>query len=116
MLYSSYAQRAKGGLSYDTAPGHLSHNIHDTFNYREKNKENKEMLRVNLTEVEEQKPQALVHFIRISNDKSISKKFSGDIREGRNFYRLESSDKARRVQSSVIMHVVVKEVYGSYHY
>ena len=52
---------------------HLSYNIHGTFNYREKNKENKGMLRVNLTEVEEQKPQALVHFIRISNDKSISK-------------------------------------------
>ena len=95
---------------------HLSYNIHGTFNYREKNKENKGMLRVNLTEVDEQKPQALVHFIRISNDKSISKKFSGDIREGHNFYRLESSDKARRVQSSVTMHVVVKEVYGSYHY
>ena len=31
------------------------------------------MLRVNLTEVDEQKPQALVPFIRISNDKSISK-------------------------------------------
>ena len=94
---------------------HLSYNIHGTL-YREKNKENKGMLRVNLTEVDEQKPQALVHFIRISNDKSISKKFSGDIREGRNFHRLESSDKARRVQSSVTMHVVVKDVYGSYHY
>ena len=51
---------------------HLSYNIHGTL-YREKNKENKGMLRVNLTKVDEQKPQALVHFIRISNDKSISK-------------------------------------------
>ena len=37
---------------------HLSYNIHGTFNYREKNKENKGMLPVNLTEVDEQKPQA----------------------------------------------------------